>query len=540
MADLTITHTHQDGTLLTGSVKGDGVYELIGPRTVCGFKFFYSIRAIGIPQSRDRLAKRWQINKAAEFLTAAGHTVKVEIDDTPRAREEVRADRDDRLDQRADRLTNAAARHAGLAEAAFGRADEISERRPMGQPILMNHHSTRSALRDQRKVEDAMQRGVYETKEAERIGRAASVVGRAAAYSDSPPVIRRRIDRLEAELRQTNHYINGTRPANDWRAAYGVDPTPATGAWLEQLTARREFLEHQIAGDREALAEHVANGYVMHDRSTVHKGDIVAWGNGPSSRARVTRVNPKSVSLARDRWPTKLDYDQVRTVHCTHGDDNTRPGYTDTPYAVPAESAPTPVTVKPEPTEIEKRAAEWTNGNRPEPVFVDARFGYFPSPPAVIDFLLAEIDELVGREVLEPSCGDGALAAALADAGATVDCFEIVPDLARLTRERGKVRTVTTADFLGVVPTPVYDVVVMNPPFGGHEISHVRHALAFVKPGGMLYAILPASVQSSVRPTADNFRKTMLARHGRFICLPEHSFKTSGTDLSTAVAVIPC
>ena len=74
------------------------------------------------------------------------------------------------------------------------------------------------------------------------------------------------------------HYINGTRPANDWRGAYYFDQEPASGAWLEQLEARKGFLEHQLAADRAALAEHEANGYIRLTRTTVHKGDTVKWG----------------------------------------------------------------------------------------------------------------------------------------------------------------------------------------------------------------------------------------------------------------------
>ena len=33
---ITIRHTHEDGTLVYGTSKGDGVYELIGPRTAPG------------------------------------------------------------------------------------------------------------------------------------------------------------------------------------------------------------------------------------------------------------------------------------------------------------------------------------------------------------------------------------------------------------------------------------------------------------------------------------------------------------------------
>ena len=279
---ITIRHTHEDGTLVYGTSKGDGVYELIGPRTAARFRYFPSIRMIGIPQSRDQLADRWRINKAAEILRAAGHEVTVEIDDTPRDVADVKADRADRLDARADRLTTQAERNAAEAERRHAAADHYAQRFAGGQPILVGHHSERSARVAQKRI-DQNERAAHQAwDKANRAASAAAVVGKADAYRERPPVIIRRIDRLEAELRQTMHHINGTRPANDWRGAYyAPERKPADGEWLEQLTARRTYLEHQLEADRAVLAEHEANGYVRLTRETVHKGDTVAFGRIP-------------------------------------------------------------------------------------------------------------------------------------------------------------------------------------------------------------------------------------------------------------------
>ena len=156
---ITISHTHEDGTLVHGTSKGDGVYELIGPRTAARFRYFPSIRMIGIPQSRDHLADRWRINKAAEVLRAAGHEVTVEIDDTPRDVTEVKADRAERLDGRYDALTAKAERNAAEAERRFGAADHYAERFAGGQPILVGHHSERSARVAQKRIDQNMRAG---------------------------------------------------------------------------------------------------------------------------------------------------------------------------------------------------------------------------------------------------------------------------------------------------------------------------------------------------------------------------------------------
>ena len=101
---------------------------------------------------------------------------------------------------------------------------------------------------------------------------------------------------------------------------------------------------------------------------------------------------------------------------------------------------------------------------------------------------------------------------------------------------------VTEANFLEVPPDPSYDAVVMNPPFyGTHYMKHVMHAYEFLKPGGKLIAILPATVQIGTTRKHKSFRKwaTSRMRFREFdqgiTDLPVGSFKESGTGVSTVV-----
>ncbi|MFD2427391.1 hypothetical protein ACFSUK_02785 [Sphingobium scionense] len=53
-------------------------------------------------------------------------------------------------------------------------------------------------------------------------------------------------------------------------------------------------------------------------------------------------------------------------------------------------------------------------------------------------------------------------------------------------------------DFLALDPAHYapFDAVIMNPPFDrGRDCDHVRHALAFLKPGGVLVAIMSARAE---------------------------------------------
>lgn len=172
-------------------------------------------------------------------------------------------------------------------------------------------------------------------------------------------------------------------------------------------------------------------------------------------------------------------------------------------------------------------------------VAVPQDFGFFPTPGRVVDRLLefAQLDK--GMSALEPSAGRGAIASALAIAGLEVDCVELLPDNAKHL-EQLPFRSVRCADFLSIEPEPIYDRVVMNPPFDKKrsDIHHVLHALKFLKPRGLLVAIMPTGVIFREDALSRDFRGIVSARSGTIVNLPDASFKTSGTMVNTCVAII--
>jgi Domain of unknown function (DUF3560) len=310
MTDITITHTHEDGTLVQGTEKGDGVYELIGPRTLARFRYFPSIRMIGIPQSRDHLAKRGQIEAARKALEAAGHAVTVEIDDTPRGVAQVKEDRAGRLAVRKDALEDAAGRNAAEADQRFARAHEIAYARN-GQPRLAGHYSCRAWDADQKRIENNDRLGAVAYGKAQHYEQAAKVVGHADAYRERPEVIIRRIEKAEADLRRVQRTIKGE--------TYSLSDKPADG-WLASLEAQVAFLEHQLTADREALQAAKDAGYSCHSKETVHVGDVVRVGRGGWGSGKVVRVSAKSVSVETPySWTDRVSYERISEVICTHG-----------------------------------------------------------------------------------------------------------------------------------------------------------------------------------------------------------------------------
>lgn len=151
---------------------------------------------------------------------------------------------------------------------------------------------------------------------------------------------------------------------------------------------------------------------------------------------------------------------------------------------------------------------------------------YYPTPEKVVERVLGDLYLRAGERVLEPSCGCGRFLDALRARGARVFGIEVDPSRAAQCRARG--HSVLTANFLETEPTADFDMVVMNPPFyGRHYAKHVEHAARFLRPGGCLTAILPATAR---------YDHGLL--DGSWCDLPVGSFSESGTNINTTVLTI--
>lgn len=267
MSDITIRHTHADGTILIGSSKGDGVYEIVKQH---GFTW-RRVPGIFIRGSRDKDAHDWKINAAAEALRAAGHTVTVDIDNSWRPTAEREADREQRADARAERYNERAAAAARRSEAARETAEQIAGRRPFGQPILIGHHSQRMAERDQERINSATRKEMAEGDKARELAHRSVAAERNLEHRVDPRVTMRRIERLEADLR-------------GWQRR--------SGQRAEREVTR---ISEEIAHWRAHLDKLAASGeFVPWGPEHFRKGDQV---NVRGRWCTVRRVNRKSVSV---------------------------------------------------------------------------------------------------------------------------------------------------------------------------------------------------------------------------------------------------
>jgi phospholipid N-methyltransferase len=151
------------------------------------------------------VAPMWTPERAALAEELAG-----EIGDEGTSREE-------RAEQRAERFGEYSDKRAGDSAAASAEVRRITSGIPLGQPILIGHHSERHARKDAERIERAMGKAVKMWETAEYWDQRAKGALRDALYKERPDVRARRIKRLEADLRKvTKNRDNSAALLKGW------------------------------------------------------------------------------------------------------------------------------------------------------------------------------------------------------------------------------------------------------------------------------------------------------------------------------------
>jgi hypothetical protein len=124
-----------------------------------------------------------------------------------------------RQQRRQERYEGLARKAKRESEAAFQAADRISSFIPLGQPILVGHHSERRHRRDLDRIHKKMGQGIEADKKSEYYSRRADSVGTAGISSDDPdaiPKLKEKLAQLEeahAAMKAANKQQPGAYPA---------------------------------------------------------------------------------------------------------------------------------------------------------------------------------------------------------------------------------------------------------------------------------------------------------------------------------------
>ena len=242
----------------------------------------------------------------------------------------------ERAEARQDRLETAAEKASAEATRRFNTVHQIGDMIPMGQPILVGHHSEGRHRAAIKRMDTNMSKGVEATKLAQHLEQRAASTGANLKGYDKPGFLARRIKECEAELRklqksQANFEAN--KPIRDaYRAAvaegstgpewqektgpggawyymnqYGVTPDDHYTRLIEEQQSKLDYCNERM----EAL------GGVRFGPGNISQGSVILGehGLGVVRRANPTSVtvdylNPAIVMLN----PSKCAYGRIKEV----------------------------------------------------------------------------------------------------------------------------------------------------------------------------------------------------------------------------------
>ncbi|WP_430648118.1 DUF3560 domain-containing protein [Agromyces sp. GXS1127] len=304
---LTITHTHEAGTIIDGTSKGDGSAEVLKANR---WRWGRSIAAWYVPNSRDHGPNRHRIEATAAALREAGFEVETVIDDTTRTTAEVEAGKIARQVDRVDALEAKAERKSAAADAAWEAAKRDLARLPEGgEPIKIGHHSEGRHRAAIARADRSMGRSVAAQAEADRAAERAETATHTTGARYNPVTVANRIEKIGADIRRVDRQIEADR--YDPETGYQPASDELKAARAKRAAPRLAELRDQLAYWEGVRAQQIADGTATgYTRQQIQKGDLVKIrGNW----REVVRANVKTVSLTTGySWTDTAPYAEIQ------------------------------------------------------------------------------------------------------------------------------------------------------------------------------------------------------------------------------------
>lgn len=218
-----------------------------------------------------------------------------------------------RAEAKTERLDNLSTKRQRQADSFFNAAERISQRFYMGQPILVGHHSERSARKDQERMHAHMDKSVKAQKALGYWAYRAEGVERHANRKSDPRVRARRIKTLLKDLRTHQRNINHahicvelwtkvaevehsdkfTKTVEHWAGAHlKTGGTCHFGAWSELTKGERdhrEFVTEMIKSWQRATQSEHSFRWINHllNRLSFERSEL---GDVPRYEGDITAV----------------------------------------------------------------------------------------------------------------------------------------------------------------------------------------------------------------------------------------------------------
>lgn len=312
---LTLT-IEADRVTVTGSVKGNETHRTVLPRP-----WVWSRNAGGyvLPRSLTPMTRTYRIDRLKADCAAHGVPLDVEDAGVTMTESERREARTARLEVRADRHEHAAEKAGRESESRYSAYRAIADGIPVGQPILVGHHSERGHRAAIKRMDGHITAMSNAMRVQEVRASRAESLRRHLERGDSSVTIGNRIKSSEAAIRRISRALQDHYLAVRLIAT-GKDPVvlrerfnvcPASVAWVDRQRAERARLAEAVRLDRAAMkALQVSGAVKVYSRDTIAKGDVVlTWGGW----RKVVRVNAKSVSVESGySWTDTVEYHKIK------------------------------------------------------------------------------------------------------------------------------------------------------------------------------------------------------------------------------------
>ena len=262
--------------------------------------------------------------------------------------------------ERAERYEDWADSARKQSTAAYDRSSAAVEGIPMGQPILVGHHSEKRHRAAVDRSARAMDKSVEHTDRARGHAFKAASARHQAEREYTKPFVHNRIKESKAELRRVHKHLE--RDYTEEAYYQGREGSARLAQWLDRQAQLKAELAEKITyweGQLDQL------GGVTYARDNVSKGDVVrirgAW-------SEVIRANPKTVKiriLTGGAAGMELNYPYAEiTQHKSAAE--MAAGGTETEVDQAANEGATSIANdKPEPTEGEIEADNYEKGHPP-------------------------------------------------------------------------------------------------------------------------------------------------------------------------------
>lgn len=194
---------------------------------------------------------------------------------------------------KSESLQRAADKVRGQADEKYDKARKTMDLIPIGQPILVGHHSERKHRRDLKRIEKGMLKSIELTEKADKLQRAADRNRVIAEGGENPVTILNRIEKFEADRRKLEGRTNP-----------------------EAVTIRRR-IDERLKIERQ---KYKISGGVLADKVKLKVGMRVETPSGPAKIVKVSkrsiRVKFENPALENFNWKNgfKMDIKKVRKV----------------------------------------------------------------------------------------------------------------------------------------------------------------------------------------------------------------------------------